>query len=279
MFERFDSRIDLNGRLTLLTGLHIGTGGSHAVTGSDNPVVRDGRGLPYVPGSSFKGALRSTVEALLRAISSTPGREPWACDPLDEEGRCVTAADVREKDDQEVSDLVQRSVAEGGKACTVCRLFGSPWLASKVKVKDLYVSNGEGWPGRTEVRDGVAIDRDTETVAGGRKYDFEVIPSGVSFDLHIVIDNADTRELGLLFLGLREFEAGRVPLGGKVSRGLGGVRIEWTRYERVMGPDGLRSFLRTGHGDVLEGRPREHFRQQCLEAFLSTSGTGGTNVQ
>src|SRR5271167_3820637 len=53
----------LEGDITCQTGLHIGAGkGSLEIGGADNPVVKDAFGLPYVPGSSLRGKLRSMLE-------------------------------------------------------------------------------------------------------------------------------------------------------------------------------------------------------------------------
>src|SRR5207302_3828913 len=53
----------LEGDLECQTGLHIGAGkGSLEIGGADNPVVKDAFGLPYVPGSSLRGKLRSLLE-------------------------------------------------------------------------------------------------------------------------------------------------------------------------------------------------------------------------
>jgi len=259
MFETFQNRYDLRGRVFTETGLHIGAGGSLAVTGSDNPVVRDAQGRPFIPGSSFKGALRSTIEALVNALSSGDRQEPWACNPLDDRQRCVKPEDVSNKSDDEISQLVEHGLNDGGQACTVCRLLGSPWLASKVKIKDLYldVPSDQEWLGRVEVRDGVAIDRDTETVAGGRLYDYEVVPRETPFRFHLRVDNAERWELGLLFLGLREFNHGGATLGGNTSRGLGSVRIEWDEFELVeKGRENLLNYLTSGRGRVLKPQPK-----------------------
>src|SRR5690606_25672439 len=102
------------------------------------------------------------------------------------------------------------------------------------------------WVGRVEVRDGVAIDRDTEAAADGRKYDFEVVPRETAFDLHLRVDNATPRELGLLFLGLREFANGDAWLGGNTSRGLGLVRMVWDEFEVVEDRTGLIAYLQQG---------------------------------
>jgi len=295
MFERFDSRYDLRGRLITKTALHIGAGGSLAVVGSDNPVVRDVNGLPYIPGSSFKGSLRSLTEAIVRALSPGDRQEPWACDPLTERKWCIPPTRIEQwqqavRNNRMTQEQVDQLVWD--EACTVCRLFGSPWLASKVKVADLYLNpvnepniapnrerrQREGdpeWRGRVEVRDGVAIDRDTETAATGRKYDFEVVPRETAFDLHIRVDNATSEELGLLFLGLDEFTKGGTWLGGNTSRGLGVVHIEWDEFEVVEGRHGLLAYLRSGRGDVKSDAAIEMFISEKAEAFLNRLTEGG----
>src|SRR5882757_9718245 len=53
----------LEGDIHCQTGLHIGAGkGSLEIGGADNPVVKDAFGLPYIPGSSLRGKLRSMLE-------------------------------------------------------------------------------------------------------------------------------------------------------------------------------------------------------------------------
>src|SRR4051795_5902908 len=56
-------KLIVSGDLHCETGLHIGAGkGSLDIGGADNPVVRDAYGLPYIPGSSLRGRLRSLLE-------------------------------------------------------------------------------------------------------------------------------------------------------------------------------------------------------------------------
>jgi CRISPR-associated RAMP protein (TIGR02581 family) len=231
MFDRFDNRVRFTGTLTAVTALRIGAGRATGVSGTDLPVVRDAFGKPYIPGSSFKGALRASVESLVRSVSDS---KRAVCNPLDPEEWCVQKP---EGADEERFDNV---VAED--TCLVCRVFGSPWLASKVSVRDLLVSQRE-WVGQFEVRNGVAIDRDAGTAAEGLLYDFEVVPAGTTFSCEIVVENADDWELGLLALALRPFERGEASLGGARSRGLGVVKLEWHERTRIEGGDGLLDYL------------------------------------
>src|ERR1019366_901409 len=60
---KFLGKLILEGELHCETGLHVGVGkGSMEIGGSDNPVVKDAFGHPYVPGSSLRGKLRSLLE-------------------------------------------------------------------------------------------------------------------------------------------------------------------------------------------------------------------------
>jgi len=237
-FATFQNRLMLRAMLTLETGLRVGSGAGDSVVGADIPVVHDMLGYPFIPGSSFKGALRVTVERLARTLNHRPML--WACEnPLDiKAGTCVTST-RKERilqlsttggriDDQKFAcDLA-------AETCTVCRLFGSPWLAAKVRVKDLLLVKAS-WPGHVEVRTGVGIDRDTRTAASQVLYSFEAVPAGTQFHCELVVENADEVELGLLLLGLREMQAGRVPLGGARSRGLGWSVL--SKWEEVMWVD------------------------------------------
>lgn len=230
MFDKFDNRVKLVGTLTAQTALRIGTGRATGVTGTDLPVVRDTVGRPYIPGSSFKGALRASVESLVRSLSSS---RQAACNPLREEDRCVKKRPEKMSDEEFEVQIEEET-------CLVCRVFGSSWLASKVSIRDLLV---DSWVEHYEVRNGVAIDRDTGTAADKHLYDFEVVPAGTRFSCEIVVENAEGWELGLLMVGLRPFEEGEATLGGARSRGLGAVRIDWGRREQIEGGGGLLAYL------------------------------------
>jgi CRISPR-associated RAMP protein (TIGR02581 family) len=202
----------------------VGTGRAAELAGTELPVIRDNHDCPFIPGSSFKGALRGHLEAVVRGMAPAGADlRHLACDPTDEKAMCVDAKRIRELkethgDDAELTDALFDGL------CLACRTFGSPWLASPVRVRDLPVVTDE-WFGQFDVRDGVAIDRDKGTVAVG-PYDYEVVPAGARFELHIEAENLDDWQRGLLWLGLRDLERGDVALGGFTSRGLGWVRLE-----------------------------------------------------
>ncbi|NUM32745.1 MAG: type III-A CRISPR-associated RAMP protein Csm3 [Bacteroidetes bacterium] len=56
-------KLQISFEITIITGLHIG--GSKMdlnIGGIDNPVIKDPNGIPYIPGSSLKGKMRSLLE-------------------------------------------------------------------------------------------------------------------------------------------------------------------------------------------------------------------------
>src|SRR2546422_2894705 len=60
---RLIGKLLLEGELHCETGLHVGAGkGSLEIGSSDNPVIKDAFGRPYIPGSSLRGRLRSLLE-------------------------------------------------------------------------------------------------------------------------------------------------------------------------------------------------------------------------
>lgn len=71
MFDVFKDRLELTGTLTTVTALRISKGRSLEPIGADLPVVKDALGRPLIPGSSFKGAMRSRLESFLRGIDSS----------------------------------------------------------------------------------------------------------------------------------------------------------------------------------------------------------------
>jgi CRISPR-associated RAMP protein (TIGR02581 family) len=207
--------------------------------------MRDTFDRPFIPGASFKGTLRSLLESIVRGIGTTEAQQRrLACMVLTSEERCISNSRIdgwRNKEARNnpraLSDLVYEH------SCLLCQTFGSPWMASHVAISDLIVDT-ELWYGQFEVRQGVAIGRDTETAANSLLYDFEVVPAETRFSLEIACDNLAEWQRALLWLGIQRFAAGEVAIGGGRSRGLGKVKLEnpvWSVWE--LGADRVASVL------------------------------------
>ncbi len=205
-----------------MTGLHIG-GGKETLSYTDSPIVQTLDGLPFIPGSSFKGTLRSTIEKIVVGFPSDLGLRSCGL-PTKEmpDEPCPTAhqKQITNMRQDALNNSVQVLEDARKHLCHTCQLFGSPFAAARITVKDLYLINDK-WSGRTQIRDGVAIDRDSETAKSGAKYDFEVVPSTTVFGLHLVIENATSQDLQLISIGIGEFVSGFAGVGGFRSRGLG----------------------------------------------------------
>ena len=239
------NRYVFKGQIVMQTALHIG-GGRVTLSNSDSPVVLTPEQKPFIPGSSFKGALRSTVEKI---ASGLPGLRTCALIELDDE-------ELKKRDKNSICSTLRQGEfaamrrAEPGRAgeflqqaldglCDTCRLFGSPFAAARLNVNDLYMPR-EVWNGIIQVRDGVAIDRDSEKAKDRLKYDFEVVPASATFDLEIVLENASQKDLQLICVGLSEFVHGFGVLGGKRSRGLGVCLLEGLKVSALeLDEDGL----------------------------------------
>ncbi len=258
MYDIFQRRVILRGTVRTQTGLHIGTGRGTGMGGSDLPVIKDFNGRPFIPGSSFKGVLRSGIEAFLRSVPGTGGE--LACEVS---GQSCVSNELKKKLMNNKDPDSELWVA----SCQVCRLFGSSWIASKVSVSDMSVADDFFRPEWIAVRDGVVIERETETAstAKGLKYDFEAVPAQTRFVFELLVENPEDYQLGLILLGLDFFNKGMSLLGGKTSRGLGRVEIAIDSVEehtfdsimKGMAPAPVQEVTTSSPSDVLPVNPEE----------------------
>lgn len=242
MFDTFKNCLELKGTLTTVTALRISAGRSTEPIGSDLPVIKDAFGRPLIPGASYKGALRSRLESFLRGIVGNERK--LVANPAVEAEWSITSQEIKQLKEKNPTDTaLTAAILE--HTDLVSHLFGSPWLASKFQVRDLTVFP-DAWFGQYQERDGVAIDRDTETAADGKLYDFQVVPAGTPFEFKAVVENAEEWELGLLMIGINQFETEQIPLGGGRSRGLGVVRLEIEKtqwFDTENNPERLLTYL------------------------------------
>ena len=237
----FEKKVKITGNLTFETAFHIGSG-KEGELATNMGVLRELDGRPILPGSTLKGNFRAFAERLSGYLDFT------AC-LLDSElsgVECVSDESYRKRVYEEFKDLdkeTEKLAWLENHTCRICRLFGSPLQASRI-----YFSDGQllKWGQRVQVRDGVCIDRDSETARYGAKYDFEVVPGGAVFSITIELENPENGELALVGSVLAEWENG-FRLGGFTSRGLGRVRLMDIKVGQVdySNPDQLKAYLMT----------------------------------
>lgn len=271
-FERFASRTVIHATLEMQTALSVGGRASLEPTGTDLPVVRNADGLPFIPGSSLKGVMRAQMERVLRGVDPQFGLK--SCDPFGVP--CVSKED-KEQFIQDIERLIENkqlpehqgeqefSQRLWNKTCTVCRLFGSPWVASRLAFKDVFLQNADDLPVVTQIRDGVGIDRDLGAARAGIKYDFEVVVPGAQFGIEIVAENVEPWELGLLLAILRPWEEGHLAIGGKSTRGPGWGTLQSISVQRAEQQD-LLDYLLKGQMKAIPVETLQQAFQQKIDA-------------
>jgi CRISPR/Cas system CSM-associated protein Csm3 (group 7 of RAMP superfamily) len=182
--------------LEIVDGLHIGTGVADRLPGHEGKislVVRRDR-VPYAPGSSLKGVLRSRVEYICRVVGHP------ACDDADC-GTCQTC------------QLFGWSPRSGGDAQMGAR--------GAVAIPDAEIHAA----GELDVRTHVALDRVTGGAREGLLYGQQVVIAG-SFRLRVEpLRRLTAVEVALLRAVVSDLHDGLVGVGAATTRGLGTVRV------------------------------------------------------
>src|SRR6266481_5222384 len=218
-------KLILAGELHCETGLHIGAGkGSLEIGGADNPVVKDAFGLPYIPGSSLRGKIRSLLENALGLTS--PAELVYLSKRKGQEVRIHQS----DRPDDEICLLFGRNPGRmdrvAGEAldtsqATPARLavFDAPLNADSITAQMRENLDDE----LTEVKSENAIDRIT---GQANPRTLERVPAGARFRVRFIMDvlcDEDAPLFTQLVQGLRLLEDDA--LGGGGSRGSGRVRL------------------------------------------------------
>src|SRR6202451_2824347 len=226
-------KLILSGDLHCETGLHIGAGkGSLEIGGADNPVVKDAFGLPYIPGSSLRGKIRSLLENSLGL--AIPAELVYLSKRKGQEVRIHQS----DRPDDEICLLFGRNPGRlekvtGGEAmesgtASPARLtvYDAPLRADSITPQMRENLDDE----LTEVKSENAVDRITSQ-ANPRT--LEPVPAGAGFRFRMLLDVFCVEAKPLL---ARVAEALRLleddALGGGGSRGNGriafsGLNLTW----------------------------------------------------
>lgn len=197
-------KIQITGKIEVMTGMHIGTSDGFAAIGAiDSPVIRDAQTkTPMLPGSTLKGKLRTL-------LAKQYNKEVF----------------TYHKDDAECIVNLFGSAAKPGERAKNSRLIFS----------DMLMANYKELPNQgTEVKFENTIHRLT---AMAMPRQIERVIRGAQFDLDIVYDvepDADVIEdFKLLVEGFKLLQYDY--LGGHGTRGYGKVRLENLCVDAVAG--------------------------------------------
>ena len=202
----------INGTITLETGLHIGGSKSSLdIGGLDSPVIKTPQGVPYIPGSSLKGKIRSLLglkEGYLDVKSDSPFLKKmfgYSGDKDKDNNNKVVGA--------EISRLIFRDA-----------------MLDEVNFREIFTDKGAVMEtDYTEVKYENKINRKSGVSEEGLRQ-IERVPAGAKFKFEIVINKFDT-DMDMenfedkLREGFKLLEENY--LGGSGSRGYGKVKITY----------------------------------------------------
>jgi CRISPR-associated protein Csm3 len=229
---KFTGKFILSGEILCKTGLHIGgsTTGIE-IGGVENPVIKNpATDMPYIPGSSLKGKLRSISEWKLGLVETQSKHNDkyfaYDCKVLEHEENFYTSPQEKKKwqnakilgklygaatDDEKIKELV------GPSRLTVRDAFPS----------EQTIIDWETWMGEnvfTEIKTENTLDRVTSE-ANPRP--LERVPAGSIFNFSMIIDiysPSDKLIITELFSSMNLLE--NSSLGGSGSRGSGQIYFQ-----------------------------------------------------
>ncbi len=193
------AKIEITGKIILKSGMHIGSSEAFAAIGAiDSPVARDPvSGLPYLPGSSLKGKMRSL---LAKAYNEN------------------LKIQTRDEDDERIKRLFGCSKNADGNPQSSRLIFSDAILNNMEELKR------KGLSVPTEAKEENTINPLT-AIANPRM--IERVVKGAEFPLSLIYNAIDPdtveEDLSLLADGLRLLQYDYI--GGHGSRGYGRIAI------------------------------------------------------
>jgi CRISPR/Cas system CSM-associated protein Csm3 (group 7 of RAMP superfamily) len=248
-------RLVIRGDILLDEAFHLGSGQASEIT--DMAIQRDWQGIPYIPGSSLAGLLRSAAEDLVLYMTGKAG-----C--FDHNGRPET--------------------------CPVCRLFGyvpadtenhlATAYASRIYVED--ACTPVPLVSLAEVREHVGISRTHGSAQGQLQYDNEVAPGGMSLGFEMSIEDPVPDDLRLILAIITLWQSSGFQVGGKTTSGLGWARLNNITYFALdfKQKDLLREYLLPAESldDEREKLPPQAKRERKqLEEYCKREESGNIN--
>ncbi len=225
----------LEGVITNVEPLRVGSGREALPHGpSDLPVVKirkvSGEEIPFIPGSSWKGAFRAYSVKLMRSAKLS------VCDGV------PGASCLRGNEFNDLGSYFDqlKSIAEGTiPTCLACLIFGSPGIASHARFYDSYPIGS--W--RLGYRTMVAIDRRTGAARRGALFTVEYIEPGARFGFKMELVNLPNYAVGVLAETLLDMDMGLLKIGGLKTRGFGWVKVESLNVKVVDYVEGIAKVL------------------------------------
>ena len=210
---KFQGKVFINGIIELKTGLHVG-GSSTAldIGGIDSSVIKNAQGIPYIPGSSLKGKMRSLMELKYSKYTQRTGK--------------VDSGMEKSNDGNMDIQKIFGSVAKEAEIKT--RLIVRDSYMSQETLEEISKKeNGEGKFAKLELdyTEGKWENTLNRLTSEANPRQLERVPAGAKFDFSLVFnlfgDDGDLLKMVIEALQLVEDDY----LGGSGSRGYGQVKF------------------------------------------------------
>ncbi len=206
---KLQEKITITGTITTVTGLHIGGSKSTIeIGGMDNVVIKTPKGVPFIPGSSLKGKLRSL---LVKKNSNSVNEHE---DPI--EIQKLFGYPGRNKDEK-----------NQGKEPQISRLIFRDSFLNEEQFNNTF-KNASLATNFSEEKYENIIDRKSGKAQHPRQ--MERVPAGAVFDFEIIMDIYEDDDKDKMLEKLKQAFALLEDdyLGGSGTRGYGKVKIDYT---------------------------------------------------
>jgi CRISPR-associated protein Csm3 len=214
--------VTIKGNIEVLTGLHIGSGDDvMQIGGIDNPVIKNAKGKPYIPGSSIKGKMRSLLEWKygLVSIKDKTNKKDNRDKPFGS-NRLPFVQDEKQRETAEI--LIKLFGDSNAKASDEDK---EKYGITRISVGDCYLKEDGDF---TEAKYENVIDRRSGTAQHPRQSERVIAGTEFKFDIRVKVldnDNKDTL-INMVKDGLDLIAQDY--LGGSGSRGYGRVKFHIT---------------------------------------------------
>ncbi|PSN82211.1 hypothetical protein B9Q02_11995 [Candidatus Marsarchaeota G1 archaeon BE_D] len=264
-----DSLILYKGVFVNESPLRIGAGRGAKLGQVDLPVLKDAKERPYIPGSSLKGVMRSTVEIMLRSenkvvcdvmmdktcafkvsfgvglIEQYSTEENLQKEKIESLGKRLAYRFGSNKDittlinkineAKKELDRLKEVFKEELSPCLACKLFGNQALSSHVVVYNAYSEETVN----TSTITRVAIDRFTNASLGKALFIAEFIPPYYSWNFSLRTYNLEGESLQLFNRLLELMRNQGIHVGSMQSAGFGLIKIKSLEQKEVVYKGGM----------------------------------------
>lgn len=206
--------ITISGKIECITGLSIkGSNSDLNIGGADSEVIKNPlTGMPYIPGSSIKGKMRSQLEKIYGSEPKKEG-QPCGCGKKDCKICTVFGAHSSGGRNSNIESAPVRIIVRDANL--------SQETLEQIKNKDFKDGNF------LEVKSENSINRKSGTAEAPRF--IERVPAGTKFDFKILLQifEGDNEDELLSFVEDGLYQIENSYLGNSGSRGYGEVKFEY----------------------------------------------------